>query len=72
MRKRPKKGALRRSLPAFVSDKRGSFQNPLSAHWYENAKSIDVYIRVDTPLGAYCASARIRRADLADYIKRTR
>lgn len=71
MSKAKKRGPLRRSRPASVSDKRGQAKHK-SAHWYENAKSIDVYIWIRTPIGNHCAVARIRRAHLAEYIARTK
>lgn len=62
---------LAKSRPASVSDKRGQAKHK-SAHWYENEKSIDVYIWVETKLGNVCATARIRRAHLVEYVNRTK
>ncbi len=68
MSKKQKKGILRRAQTALPRKNAGSC-DVRSAHWYENAKSIDVYIIL---ADGYVATCRIRRALLADYIKRTR
>lgn len=44
-----------------------------SVHYYENAKSVDVYVWTKPKYGPrYCTVVRLRRADLADYVKRSK
>lgn len=48
----------------------GSKDTKREAWWYENAKSIDVYVYDPTVQGG-SRSCRIRRAELEDWLKRT-
>lgn len=66
-KKKPKPKLLHRAVRGTV------ICDAYSVHFYESARSITVYVWTEetVPKHRKCVVVRLRRADLADWIKRT-